>query len=166
MKENKDKGVEDATQKPELMDESEILNLDGLVPKMESLPEVVEAKPCIISDDKILGLYDEILENARSDRKQADELLLNFLEMVMNDGESSAAAKEAIVNLMKVKTDINDKMAKIADLETRIKLKDKDTFPRYLAQQQNNKVVIENSSKRDLIKMIGKAKNKEKKNDK
>jgi hypothetical protein len=40
-------------------------------------------------------------------------------------------------------------------LKTRIKLKDKDTFPRYLAAQQNNKVVIEGSH-RDLIKSVNK----------
>lgn len=166
MTENKHKDVADATQKPELLvDLEDDLDIDSLVPKMEAIPEIVEEKECIIGDDEIHGLYNEILENARKDRAQADELLMSFLDMVMNDGESSAAAKEAIVNLMKVKTDINDKMAKVADLETRMKLKERDTFPRYLAQQQNNKVVIE-GGKRDFLKMIGKVKNKEKKNDK
>jgi hypothetical protein len=75
--------------------------------------------------------------------------------MVMNDGDASSASKEAIVNLLKSKSDISDKMSKIADLKTRIKLKDKDTFPRYLAAQQNNKVVIEGSH-RDLIKSVNK----------
>lgn len=166
MNENKSKDAADATQKPELLDELEHdLDIDSLVPKMEAPTEVVEDKSCPISDEEITGLYNEILDNARKDRAQADELLMSFLDMVMNDGESSAAAKEAIVNLMKVKTDINDKMAKVADLETRMKLKERDTFPRYLAQQQNNKVVIE-SGKRDFLKMISKVKNKDKKNDK
>ena len=168
MTENKHKASLDAAQKPELLEDlDDDLDIDSLVPKMESIPEVIEEKACIVGDDEILGLYNEILDNARKDRSQADELLMQFLEMVMNDGESSAAAKEAIVNLMKVKTDINDKMAKIADLETRMKLKERDTFPRYLAQQQNNKVVIE-GGKRDFLKMIGKSvkNNKDKKNDK
>ena len=59
------------------------------------------------------------------------------------------------VNLIKIKSDTADKMSKVADLMTRIKLKEKDTFPRYLAAQQNNKVVIE-GSKRDLLKSINK----------
>jgi hypothetical protein len=75
--------------------------------------------------------------------------------MVMNDGDASSASKEAIVNLLKIKSDISDKKAKIADLETRIKLKEKDTFPRYLAAHQQNNVVIE-GSKREMIKSINK----------
>jgi hypothetical protein len=82
-------------------------------------------------------------------------VLANFIEMVMNEGDASSASKEAIVNLMKIKSDTSDKMAKVADLMTRIKLKEKDTFPRYLAAQQNNKVVIE-GSKREMIKSINK----------
>jgi hypothetical protein len=62
---------------------------------------------------------------------------------------------------MKIKSDTADKMSKVADLMTRIKLKDKDTFPRYLAAQQNNKVVIE-GSKRDLLKSINKLANNKK----
>jgi hypothetical protein len=75
--------------------------------------------------------------------------------MVMNDGESSSASKEAIVNLLKIKSETNDKMAKVADLMTRIKLKEKDTFPRYLAAQQQNHITIE-SGKRDVLKSINK----------
>ena len=86
--------------------------------------------------------------------------------MIINDGDASSASKEAIVNLLKIKSDTSDKMSKVADLMTRVKLKEKDTFPRYLAAQQNNKVVIE-GSKRDLLKSISKITNKkEEKNDK
>ena len=125
-----------------------------------------EEKESIIKDDSLLGLYGEILENCREDRSKADEILSNFLEMIINDGDASSASKEAIVNLLKIKSDTSDKMSKVADLMTRVKLKEKDTFPRYLAAQQNNKVVIE-GSKRDLLKSISKITNKkEEKNDK
>ena len=77
--------------------------------------------------------------------------------------DPTKTSKEAIVNLIKIKSDVNDKMAKIADLRTRIKLKEKDTYPRYLAAQQNN-VVIE-GSKREMIKTINKLAQR-KKNDK
>jgi len=114
-----------------------------------------EETPCIIDDEQVVDLYDEILDNCRKDRDSADEVLANFIDMVMNEGDASSASKEAIVNLLKIKSDTSDKMSKIADLMTRIKLKDKDTFPRYLAAQQNNKIVIE-SSKREMIKSINK----------
>lgn len=145
----------------EMADVFEDLEVESIIPSMKVSDVVPEEKPCIVSDDDILGLYHEIIDNCRADRQQADDLLLQFLDMVMNDGESSSASKEAIVNLMKNKTDINDKMAKIADLMTRIKLKERDTFPRYLAAQQNNKVVIED--KRDFLKSIEKIANKGKK---
>jgi len=73
----------------------------------------------------------------------------------MNEGDASSSSKEAIVNLLKINTDVNDKMSKIADLRTRMKLKEKDTFPRYLAASQQNNVVIE-GSKRDMLKTISK----------
>lgn len=144
------------------------IDIDMLIPNMNIGNNIIEQeeKDCFIKDEALLGLYDEILGNCRDDRNKVDEILSNFLEMVMNDGDASSASKEAIVNLMKIKSDSADKMSKIADLKTRIKLKDKDTFPRYLAAQQNNKVVIE-GSKRDLIKSINKMTNKKsKQNDK
>jgi hypothetical protein len=144
----------------ELVDDFEGLDVEMLLPTMNMNKELIpEKEECIIKDEELTGLYDEILDQCRSDRKQFDEVITNFLDMVMNDGDASSASKEAIVNLLKSKSDIADKMSKIADLKTRIKLKDKDTFPRYLAQQQNNKVVIE-GSKRDLLKSVNKIVNK------
>lgn len=153
--------MEDKTEAEELdnfaeeidfINESE-LEIDGLIPsKMEV--HVSKEDDCIIENDKLLNLYDEVLANCRSDRQQAEELMMNFFNMVMNEGESSSATKEAVVNLLKIKTDISDKMTKIADLETRIKLKEKDTYPRYLAAQQNNKIVFDN--KRKFLQQIEK----------
>ncbi len=141
----------------ELVDEFEGLNVDDIMPTMninKSMVEI-EEQPCIVGDEVIVDLYDEILENCRKDRESADEVLADFIDMVMNEGDASSASKEAIVNLLKIKSDTSDKMSKIADLMTRIKLKEKDTFPRYLAAQQNNKIVIE-GSKREMIKSINK----------
>ncbi len=130
--------------------------MSDLVPSM-NVKEMTKTEeiPCIIDDEQVVDLYDEILDNCRKDRDSADEVLANFIDMVMNEGDASSASKEAIVNLLKIKSDTSDKMSKIADLMTRIKLKEKDTFPRYLAAQQNNKIVIE-SSKREMIKSINK----------
>lgn len=145
-----------------LEDDFDDINVEMLLPSMNVSKELVpkiDEKECIIQDDALVGLYGEILNNCREDRTKVDEILSTFLEMVINDGDASSASKEAIVNLMKIKSDTADKMSKVADLMTRVKLKDKDTFPRYLAAQQNNKVVIE-GSKRDLLKSINKIANK------
>ena len=145
--EHVDKSVTSKEIKADVIDDME---LEELVPKMQS---GLDQPECIIEDDTLITLYEEILDNSRKDREQTDEILADFINMVMNDGESSSASKEAIVNLIKIKSDTSDKMTKVADLMTRIKLKDRDTFPRYLAQQQNNKIVFD-GSKRDFIKQI------------
>jgi hypothetical protein len=136
-------------------DDFDDVEIDNLIPSMSVTNMIEPEKECIVKDEDVLDLYDEILQNCRKDRESVSEVLTNFLDMVMNDGDASSASKEAIVNLLKINSDVNDKMAKIADLRTRIKLKEKDTFPRYLAAQQNNKVVIE-GSKREMIKNINK----------
>lgn len=138
-----------------LLDEFEGLDVESLIPAMNVTNMMApEREECIVKDEQLMGLYTEILENTRNDRERTEEVLVNFLDMVINNGDASGSSKEAIVNLLKIKSDTSDKMTKIADLMTRMKLKDKDTFPRYLAAQQNNKVVIENSDHRSLLKSI------------
>ena len=82
----------------------------------------------IISDKDLLGIYDEIIVSLRQDRNQVEDLIETFSNMVINDGDSSSSSKEALVNLVKAKIDAADKMSKIADLMTRIKLKQPDTY--------------------------------------
>lgn len=155
-----DEKIDAALEEMEASEIVENLDVDTMVPNMQVT--LTKEKECIVSDNVLLSLYDEILNNCRSDRSQADEILMNFINMVMNDGESSPAAKEAIVNMMKIKSDISDKMTKIADLETRIKLKDNDTYPRYMAAQQNNKIVFDDKRKflKNIDKKLGKKNDK------
>src|SRR5690606_6613571 len=117
----------------------------------------------LIQDDMLLGIYAEILGNLRQDRVEIDSYLQNIAEMVMQGGDATSASKEALVQLVKTKTETADKMAKIADLMTRVKLKEKDTFPRYLAASQNNTINIgDGGQKRALLEAINKAKKDEK----
>jgi hypothetical protein len=120
----------------------------------------------LISDETVVTVYEEILNNLRTDRIEVDEYLNNFADMVFNGGDSTTSSKEALINLIKVKSDTADKMAKIADLMTRIKLKERDTFPRYLAASQNNTINVGDGAKRALLEAINKAqKDKEDKNE-
>jgi vacuolar-type H+-ATPase subunit I/STV1 len=140
----------------------EIIKTENLIPQ-EAIPKInlnIENKPDkdtsnIISDDQLLDIYKEILENIREDRKQISEFIDNFADMVINEGDSTSSSKESLVNLVKAKTEISDKMSKVADLMTRIKLKDRDTYPKYLAASQNNTINI-SSNKRQLIEAINK----------
>lgn len=109
----------------------------------------------LISDDNILGIYDEILVNIREDREELADMIANFGEMVFNGEDSGNASKEALVNLMKEKMGSADKMAKIADLMTRIKLKEPSTYKPYLNAHQTNNVTIE-TNKRELIEDLQK----------
>jgi len=135
---------------PEIIDESVALEKA----KSTELQAQGEENP-LVTDDKLLGVYDSVLDQIEKDRDEASELLATFIDMVTNDGESSAAAKEAIVNLMKLKADTADKKIKIADLMTRIKLKERNTMPGYLAAQQHNTYNFgPNKSEEDAKQML------------
>lgn len=103
-----------------------------------------------INDNDLLNIYSEIMGDLRNDRKEIDCLLNNFVEMVMNEGDSSSASKEAVVNLIKVKSDIADKKTKIADLMTTLRLKDKSVSK--LTANQTNHIHI--TDKRNLLETI------------
>lgn len=116
----------------------------------------------IVKDEELVGMYKDIIEYIKDDRKEIDTYIDNFANMVMNDGDATSSSKEALVNLIKIKSDMTDKMSKVADLMTRIKLKERDTFPKYLAAQQTNNINIGSSgtSRRTLIEALNKAKHK------
>lgn len=121
----------------------------------------------IISDDNLLGIYDEIMTNLRSDRDQVSDLVNTFSNMVINDGDSSTSSKEALVNLIKTKIDATDKMSKIADLMTRIKLKQPDTFQPWMNKnkESGNTINIYDASgvnRKSLMEKIQKEKKNEK----
>ena len=121
----------------------------------------------IISDESLLGVYGEIMDNLRDDRSQVSGLVDTFSNMVLNDGDSSTASKEALVNLLKTKIDATDKMAKIADLMTRIKLRQPDTFSPWMnkgKEKSGNTINIYDASgvnRKSLMERIQKEKGNE-----
>jgi hypothetical protein len=117
----------------------------------------------LISDENLLGVYDEIMNNLRNDRNQVSDLVNTFSNMVINDGDSSTSSKEALINLIKTKIEASDKMSKIADLMTRIKLKQPDTFAPYMNKNREGSTInIYDSSginRKSLLEKIQKEKN-------
>lgn len=107
----------------------------------------------LVPDEMVMGIYGEILENIRKDRSEADEILSNFVNMVINEGDASNSSKEALVSLVKIKSDASDKMAKIADLMTRIKLKERNTMPDWQKAKSNTINIIDQGgqSRRSII---------------
>lgn len=118
----------------------------------------------IVTDEALIGVYGEIMDNLRSDREQVSGLVDTFSNMVFNDGDSSTASKEALVNLLKTKIDATDKMTRIADLMTRIKLKQPDTYQPWMGKAKDksgNTINIYDSSginRRSLMEQIQKEK--------
>lgn len=122
-----------------------------------------EKELSIISDSSLLGVYGEIMSNLRTDRDQVSELVDAFSNMVLNDGDSSSASKEALVNLLKTKIEASDKMSRIADLMTRIKLKQPDTYQPWMNKsgKSGNTINIYDSSginRKSLMEKIQKEK--------
>lgn len=131
----------------------EIIN-DLPVPTMNIVATPVQTTQTSITDQDLQNIYTEILDDLRCDRNEINSLLNNFVEMVMNEGDSSSASKEAVVNLVKAKTDIADKKAKIADLMTTLRLKEK-TASKLQANQTNH---IHITDKRAILETINKVK--------
>lgn len=109
----------------------------------------------VVTDEQLLEIYSEILEDLRSDRKEVDAILANFVEMVMNEGDSTSSSKEALVNLAKLKSEIAIGKSKIADLMTSLKLKEKQISK--INATQNNNITI--TDRRNLIETINKLTN-------
>ena len=118
------------------------------------LPQNNQNSP--VSDEDLLNIYNEILDDLRNDRKEVDAILANFVEMVMNEGDSTSASKEALVNLAKLKSDIAMGKSKVADLMTSLKLKEKQISK--INATQNNNITI--TDRRNLIETINKLTNK------
>lgn len=146
----------------ELSEKLEAVPTEGVVAEKQK----TEQELSIISDEALLGVYGEIMDNLRDDRNQVAGLVDTFSNMVLNDGDSSTASKEALVNLLKTKIETSDRMAKIADLMTRVKLKQPDTFQPWMGkgkEKGGNTINIYDSSginRKSLMERIQKEKKK------
>ncbi len=119
-----------------------------------SVPVVLPSteQNAVVTDEQLMELYGEIMEDLRNDRKEVDAILSNFVEMVMNEGDSTSSSKEALVNLAKLKSDIAIGKGRIADLMTSLKLKEKQVSK--INATQNNNITI--TDRRNLIETINK----------
>lgn len=113
--------------------------------------QIDEEKPLVINEEKTTELVtneklaatlEKALDNVQDDRKEISDILEKFLDMVLNDGDATSATKEAVVNLVKAKSEVNDQVIKLAELMTRLKLKERTVLDpaqnRAIHAQQNN----------------------------
>lgn len=127
-------------------------------PPEENLPQININLPAppneieIVKAEMIIDYTKEVIDDIRDDRNQVTELLDNFTNMVMNEGDSNQASKEAIVNLMKIKSEIADKKTRVLDLTLRAFMRNQNTYAFHA--NQHNEFKITNSSKRNLLKAL------------
>jgi hypothetical protein len=116
-----------------------------------SVPAETAKESELVKSEQIVTFYNEVLDDIRADRREIDEVLQNFVEMVTNEGDASTSSKEALVNLLKLKSDTADKKTKVIDLLMRAFLKEKDTYPKFLNAHQHNQINIDSNTKRRQI---------------
>ena len=120
-----------------------------------ALQVVPDEKP-LIPDERITQYFEEAIDCITEDRQEANNRYLQMADMVCNGGDPSSATKEAMVNLLKIKSDGVTQMTRILDLWTRLKLKEKASTNQIYAYQQNNKFESASAPSqrvRELIKM-------------
>lgn len=146
----------------------EDLEDDLVLPQMNvSAPTPTADANHLIPDDQYLNYLQEIMSEIREDRQQVSDYVDNFADMIINNGDASTSSKEAFVNLVKIKTDMQDKALKVADLMTRLKMKNTYAYsgPHLNAMQQNNiNIGVDNGdfNRKELIRVINQAKKKKK----
>lgn len=112
-------------------------------------------EPPVVDNQKMVKIYEEILQYCRDDRVEADAAYKQFLEMVVNEGDATTSSKEASVQLLRLRHETTGNMIKVMDLLMRVILKGTDTYKPYLNQHQENKVIINaKSNKRSIIEKI------------
>jgi len=138
--------------------------LEQLIPQMNvNVPTAQQQEEkVLIADEVWMGWCTEILNNLRQERQEVDEVKQSLVEMVVNEGDSTSASKEAMTKMFEIKASISEKMTRVLDLATRVKLKERDTFPKYLAvhANQTNNLGATAKEKRELIEQVNKIKKK------
>ena len=130
--------------------DKEIEQQNGLVPVQQ------ESVSNLIKDEELLKDFAKIEKNIDDNNIELDHYISTFYDLVINE-DSSSACKEALVNLIKLKNENSDRLTKVVELKTRIKVKD-NGFPRFLANNSNNKTININDAKvinkKDILKEL------------
>lgn len=116
-----------------------------------------EEKP-LVTNDEMTEMYKKIFSYIEEDRSENVDLYNTLKDMVINDGDASHSTKEAMIQAARMRGESADKLTKIMDLLMRSLLKERDTFPRYLAANQENNIIFKGGSKRSFLEKLEKNK--------
>ena len=83
-----------------------------------------DAKNELIKAEQIVGMCQQIASDIEDEKTEVTETLNNFAEMVFNAGDATSASKEALVNLLKLRSDLVDKKARLAEMMLKVFMKD------------------------------------------
>jgi hypothetical protein len=132
------------------------------IPSMNlgAVQQTKDEKP-LTTNEEMIEMYKKIINHCDEDRQEANSLFQDLKEMVINDGDASHSTKEAMMQALRIRCEAADKETKVMDLLMRYILKDKDTFPRYLAANQENNIIFKgNASKRSFLEKLEKQKSR------
>lgn len=101
-----------------------------------------EPDKVVVTPEQMQEFLKEAVGWIRDDRTETAELIKNFVEMVINEGDSSGPTKEALCNLVRLKHETAVNLTKLLDLMMRPLLKDRDTFKPYMNNTQHNEIKI------------------------
>ena len=105
----------------------------------------------IVQSEQIVSLCQDVLGDIASEKDEITANLNNFADMVFNQGDATSASKEALVNLIKLRTDLVDKKTRVMEMMLRAYQKD---GPKTVNAQQHNDIYI--SDKRKLFQELDK----------
>ena len=118
-----------------------------------------EEKP-LVTNEEMTEMYKKIFKYIEADREEHGDLYNTLKDMVVNDGDASHSTKEAMIQAARLKAESSDKMTKVMDLLMRSLLKERDTFPKYLAANQENNIIFKGGSKRSFLEKLEKQKSR------
>jgi|SRR5581483_2081030 len=85
------------------------VNINGPVPVEQQKNELVQA-------EQIVSLYQSILGELETEKEEINDVFNDFCELVFNGGDSTSSSKEAVVNLLTLRSNLIDKKTKIFEL--------------------------------------------------
>ncbi len=102
--------------------------------------------PEIANSDQIISTCKEIIDDISKDREEIDQTYSYFLDLITNGGDATTSSKEAVVQLLKLKSDQSDKKMRITELLVSAFLKQKYAPPRVFSAYQHNEINVEDNS--------------------
>jgi hypothetical protein len=95
-----------------------------------------QADTQLIATEQVVELVKVVMGDIDVEKNEIQEAYVNFAEMVFNAGDATGASKEALVNLLKLKSDLIDKKTRM--LEMMMKVYNKEGPKTVIAHQHND----------------------------